>query len=48
MRGDLELCGYLRHDGRKGIRNYLVVCYLVECAHQAQSTIDLCHIEQSP
>ena len=25
MRGDLELCGYLRHDGRKGIRNYLVV-----------------------
>jgi altronate dehydratase large subunit len=28
-----ELRGYLRHDGRKGIRNYLVVCYLVECAH---------------
>jgi altronate hydrolase len=30
---DHKLYGYLRHDGRKGIRNYLVVCYLVECAH---------------
>ncbi|MBM3879139.1 MAG: hydrolase [Verrucomicrobia bacterium] len=25
--------GYLRSDGRKGIRNTLVVAYLVECAH---------------
>jgi altronate hydrolase len=25
--------GYLRSDGRKGIRNVLVVAYLVECAH---------------
>jgi altronate hydrolase len=25
--------GYLRTDGRKGIRNHLVVVYLVECAH---------------
>jgi altronate dehydratase large subunit len=33
MPGDHKLYGYLRHDGRKGIRNYLVVCYLVECAH---------------
>ena len=27
------LQGYLRADGRKGIRNVLVVAYLVECAH---------------
>jgi len=25
--------GYLRADGRKGIRNYVAVAYLVECAH---------------
>lgn len=25
--------GYLRRDGRKGIRNHLLVAYLVECAH---------------
>ncbi len=25
--------GYLRADGRKGIRNHVVVAYLVECAH---------------
>ena len=25
--------GYLRSDGRKGIRNVTVVVYLVECAH---------------
>src|SRR6185436_4875137 len=24
---------YLRSDGRKGIRNIIVVAYLVECAH---------------
>ena len=30
-----QLEGYLRSDGRKGIRNSLVVAYLVECAHQA-------------
>src|SRR5688572_30271121 len=28
-----ELAGYLRSDGRKGIRNVVVVAYLVECAH---------------
>ena len=29
--------GFLRSDGRKGIRNVLVVAYLVECArHVAQ------------
>lgn len=27
------MTGYLRQDGRKGIRNYVVVAYLVECAH---------------
>jgi altronate hydrolase len=25
--------GYIRQDGRKGIRNFVVVAYLVECAH---------------
>jgi altronate dehydratase large subunit len=25
--------GYLRKDGKKGIRNYIIVAYLVECAH---------------
>ena len=27
------MTGYLRNDGRKGIRNVAVVVYLVECAH---------------
>lgn len=31
--------GYLRNDGRKGIRNVLVVAYLVECAHHAAREI---------
>jgi altronate dehydratase large subunit len=39
MPGDHKLYGYLRHDGRKGIRNYLVVCYLVECAHHVARTM---------
>jgi altronate dehydratase large subunit len=39
MPGDHKLHGYLRHDGRKGIRNYLVVCYLVECAHHVARTM---------
>jgi altronate hydrolase len=25
--------GYLRADGRKGVRNVALVVYLVECAH---------------
>ncbi len=33
--------GYLRADGRKGIRNYLVVAYLVECAHHVAREIML-------
>lgn len=31
--------GYLRADGRKGIRNVLVVTYLVECAHHVARSI---------
>ena len=31
--------GYLRSDGRKGIRNIIVVAYLVECAHHVAREI---------
>lgn len=31
--------GFLRKDGRKGIRNIVVVTYLVECAHHVASRI---------
>jgi altronate hydrolase len=31
--------GYLRADGRKGIRNSIVVAYLVECAHHVARRI---------
>lgn len=31
--------GFLRSDGRKGIRNTVVVAYLVECAHHVAKTI---------
>jgi altronate hydrolase len=33
------MAGYLRADGRKGIRNTLVVAYLVECAHHVAREI---------
>jgi len=33
------LQGYLRADGRKGIRNIVVVAYLVECAHHVAREI---------
>lgn len=33
--------GYLRPDGRKGIRNHLLVVYLVECAKHVASEIAL-------
>ncbi|MCO5235861.1 MAG: UxaA family hydrolase [Chitinophagaceae bacterium] len=37
-----ELRGYLRPDGRKGIRNIVVVAYLVECAHHvAREIVDV-------
>jgi len=35
----MEWKGYLRKDGRKGIRNYIVVVYLVECAHHVAREI---------
>lgn len=35
----MELQGYLRKDGRKGIRNLILVAYLVECAHFVSSEI---------
>jgi len=31
--------GFLRNDGRKGIRNVVVVAYLVECAHHVATEI---------
>src|SRR5260221_13188247 len=31
--------GYLRSDGPKGIRNHVVVAYLVECAHHVARAI---------
>jgi len=33
------LKGYLRKDGRKGIRNYILVAYTVECAHHVSKEI---------
>ena len=37
--------GFLRKDGRKGIRNVVVVTYLVECAHHVAARI-VQHFEQ--
>jgi len=36
-----QLHGYPRADGRKGIRNVVVVAYLVECAHHVAREITL-------
>jgi altronate hydrolase len=36
-----NLRGYLRSDGRKGIRNVVAVAYLVECAHHVAREIAL-------
>ncbi len=36
-----HLRGYLRSDGRKGIRNVVAVAYLVECAHHVAREIAL-------
>ncbi|WP_186420746.1 UxaA family hydrolase [Bosea sp. CS1GBMeth4] len=36
-----HLQGYLRGDGRKGIRNVVAVAYLVECAHHVAREIAL-------
>src|SRR5262245_43335028 len=38
--------GYLRSDGRKGIRNYVIVAYLVECAHHVAREVMLSFREQ--
>ncbi|MDG1056088.1 MAG: UxaA family hydrolase, partial [Flavobacteriaceae bacterium] len=38
--------GYLRKDGRKGIRNVIVVAYLVECAHHVARHIVSCFADQ--
>jgi altronate hydrolase len=35
----VNLKGYPRNDGRKGIRNVVVIAYLVECAHHVASRI---------
>ena len=39
MMSTASLPGYLRQDGRKGIRNVILVAYLVECAHHASKAI---------
>lgn len=36
---DNEWMGYARKDGRKGIRNVILVAYLVECAHHVCTEI---------
>jgi len=42
-----NLKGYLRKDGRKGIRNIVVVAYLVECAHHVAREITM-HFHDQP
>lgn len=37
----MSINAYLRQDGRKGIRNIIVVAYLVECAHHVSREIVL-------
>ena len=39
MKNNSTLKGYLRQDGRKGIRNVIAVAYLVECAHHVAREI---------
>lgn len=39
--------GYLRKDGRKGIRNVVAVAYLVECAHHVAREIAFPHRDQA-
>ena len=40
------LNAYLRPDGRKGIRNTIVVAYLVECAHHVSREVVFPYREQ--
>jgi len=39
MNSKISFQGYARQDGRKGIRNVIVVAYLVECAHHVTRRI---------
>ena len=39
MNGPPIMPAYLRQDGSKGIRNYTLVVYLVECAHHVSREI---------
>jgi altronate dehydratase large subunit len=39
MNNNISFQGYARQDGRKGIRNVIVVAYLVECAHHVSRRI---------
>jgi altronate hydrolase len=39
----MSMQGYLRSDGRKGIRNIVAVAYLVECAHHVARAIAMPH-----
>ena len=39
MSAKTEFTGFLRQDGRKGIRNTILVVYLVECAHHVSREI---------
>src|SRR3954449_2622043 len=41
MTGSETMQGWLRQDGRKGIRNVVAVGYLVECAHHVAREIAL-------
>jgi altronate hydrolase len=42
-----QLSGYLRKDGRKGIRNIVAIVYLVECVHFIADEIASCFKQQS-
>lgn len=39
--------GYLRNDGRKGLRNLVLVTYLVECAHHVAEQIARSHADEA-
>lgn len=43
---DVTMRGWRRADGRKGIRNYVAVAYLVECAHHVVKEIAWPYREQ--
>jgi len=47
MRTSSAFSGYMRKDGRKGIRNYVLVAYLVECAHHVARAITTPFAEDS-